>query len=387
MMKNILYLALVALLCFFIPNETNAQGCVAIRNMSCSSSLPNTGTALTLFNPGEFQLQLGYRYFRSFRHFRGEHEETNRVEDGTEVVNIFNSIDFGLSYAINGRLSLTASLPLIFNDRSSLYEHYGNSLDRNPNQRRFHTQSSGIGDLRVGLAYWLIDAAKYPKGNVALGVGVKAPTGDYGATGEFHKLDDDGNDYTIIQPVDQSIQLGDGGWGINLEIQGYHSLYKTTSLYFNAFYLSNPKNHNGVLRRANSDPDDSFSYFSVPDQYGARLGLNLLAFHALNFSIGGRLEGIPAFDIIGEENSYRRPGYVISVEPGLAFNTPQWTFALNVPVAAYRNRIKSVSDIERGRHGDAAFADYLINLTAAYRFGSNHGSMDMGKDVFKDEGR
>lgn len=383
-MKKFVYLALTGLLFYFSPKETNAQGCVAIRNMSCSSSLPNTGTALTLFNPGEFQLQLGYRYFRSFRHFRGDHEEVHRVEEGTEVVNLFNSIDFGLSYAINGRWSLTATLPLIFNDRSSLYEHYGNSIERNPEQKRFHTQSSGIGDLRVGVSYWLFDAARYQKGNLAVGVGLKAPTGEYGATDEFHKLDDNGEDYIIVQPVDQSIQLGDGGWGVNLELQGYHSLFKSTSLYFNAFYLSNPKNNNGVLRRANSDPENPFNYFSVPDQYGARLGLNLMAFHNFNFSLGGRLEGIPAFDIIGEENSYRRPGYVISVEPGIAYNNPTWTFSLNVPVAAYRNRIKSVSDLERGRHGDAAFADYLINLSAAYRFGNSHKMMGKQQDVFED---
>ncbi|MCB0662241.1 MAG: transporter, partial [Saprospiraceae bacterium] len=149
-MKKILGLGLCAMLYFCLPNETNAQGCVAIRNMSCSSSMPNTGTALTLFNPGEFQLQLGYRHFRSFRHFRGDHEEANRVADGTEVINMFNSVDFGLSYALNGRWSLSATLPYITNDRTSLYEHYGNSLSSNPEQKRFHTQSAGIGDLRIG---------------------------------------------------------------------------------------------------------------------------------------------------------------------------------------------------------------------------------------------
>ncbi|MCB0663562.1 MAG: transporter [Saprospiraceae bacterium] len=385
-MKNLLPTILVVAILSTFSNQIFSQGCVAIRNMSCSSGMPGSGNQASLFNPGEWQVQLGYRHFKSFRHFRGDHEEANRVEEGTEVINHFNSFDFGLSYAVNGRLSLTATLPLVFNDRSSLYEHYGNSVESNPARARFHTQSSGIGDLRVGASYWLIDPMKYHKGNIALGLGIKAPTGDYGVTDEFHKLDDEGNDYTIVQPVDQSIQLGDGGWGINMELQGFHTLFKYTSMYFNAFYLSNPKNHNGVLRRANADPEDSFNYFSVPDQFGARLGFNVSPLPHFGISLGGRLEGIPAYDIIGEEDSYRRPGYVVSLEPGLTYLSGPFSLALNVPVAMYRNRIKSVSDITRDRHGDAAFADYLINVNVAYRFGGSHEEMPEVQDVFKDTG-
>ena len=41
----------------------------------------------------------------------------------------------------------------------------------------------------------------------------------------FHKLDKEGNDYTLTKAVDQSIQLGDGGWGMSLEVQGYQMLF------------------------------------------------------------------------------------------------------------------------------------------------------------------
>jgi hypothetical protein len=48
------------------------------------------------------------------------------------------------------------------------------------------------------------------------------------------------------------------------------------------------------------------------------------------------------------------------------------TATLNVPVALYRNRTQSLTDIEnstpeREVHGDAAFADYLINFSLAWR--------------------
>lgn len=80
----------------------------------------------------------------------------------------------------------------------------------------------------------------------------------------------------------------------------------------------------------------------------------------------------------GSSAGYRRPGYVVSVEPGLGYFNQPWSFFLRVPVALYRNCVQSFEDKERTaetgvyRHGDAAFADYLINLGVSYRFGGNH---------------
>jgi hypothetical protein len=49
------------------------------------------------------------------------------------------------------------------------------------------------------------------------------------------------------------------------------------------------------------------------------------------------------------------------------------TVSLSVPVAMLRNRPQSLTDLEteqatgQPRNGDAAFADYLINFSVAYR--------------------
>ena len=94
---------------------------------------------------------------------------------------------------------------------------------------------------------------------------------------------------------------------------------------------------------------------------------------------GGRIEGGPAKDLIGGSAGYRRPGYAISVEPGVSYVSGKFTFDFTVPIAVERNRIQSYEDIQRTeetgqyRHGDAAFADYLINAAVTYRFGGkNH---------------
>jgi hypothetical protein len=66
-------------------------------------------------------------------------------------------------------------------------------------------------------------------------------------------------------------------------------------------------------------------------------------------------------DLIGGSKGFRRPGYAISADPGVSYSWGPNTLSLNVPVALYRNRTRSVPDrTVPGRHGDAAFADYLI---------------------------
>ena len=151
--------------------------------------------------------------------------------------------------------------------------------------------------------------------------------------------------------------------------------HKNPALYFNGFYLFNPKETNQTLTRGVPVNTTSLtSFHSVADQFAARLGLNY-AFApkaGLSASLGGRIQGIPSHDLIGGDAGFRRPGYVISIEPGLSYNMRGLSMNLNIPVALYRNRTKSVSDLSDPagqRHGDAAFADYLINFLVSYKLG------------------
>lgn len=360
-------------LLLLFSQTSSAQGCVAIRQMGCGGNSANTA----LFTKGQWQASANYRYFRSFRHFRGSHEEVERVENGTEVINKTHAIDLGLSYSLSNRFSVTATLPVISNDRSSLYEHYGNSLTANPEQKRFHTGSFGIGDLRLSGTYWLLNPEKHFKTNVAVGLGVKLPTGNENVNDEFHKRRaTDGSDSIFVRPVDQSIQLGDGGVGVSFEVQAFTALSHRALLFVNAFYLSNPRNTNNTLTRGGTAPtgEPLTAYHSVADQMAGRLGVNYFLWPAQGLAVnaGGRFEGIPAKDLIGKSEGFRRPGYIISAEPGLSWQNRNVFVTLNVPIALYRNRVKSVFDLADPtgqRHGDAAFADYSVNLGLAWRFG------------------
>lgn len=330
------------------------QGCVAVRNMST----PCTMAFDSLAQKNQYwQFSLNYRYFRSYKHFRGSHEETERVEEGTEVINNDNSVILGASYTINNRWNVSVVVPYIWIDRSSLYEHKGNNSGE-----RYHTQSNGIGDIRVSAYYALMPNSH--KGNLTAGLGLKMPTGDYKTMDWFHKQD--GLQYL---PVDQSIQPGDGGWGFTTELDFNYRLSNRFYGYFTGFYLFNPRNTNGVERSPNlSDGIPLSNEFSVTDQFLFRLGSRYVI-NNLQIGAGVRYEGIPVEDVFGESDGFRRPGYIISVEPSVIYSVNRrHTFGLNVPIALYRNRTQSVIDKQRTeitgeyRHGDAAFADYLVSV-------------------------
>ena len=75
---------------------------------------------------------------------------------------------------------------------------------------------------------------------------------------------------------------------------------------------------------------------------------------------------------------------MLSIEPGLSYDLHNFQLNLNMPFALVRNRTQSVPDMEteamtgEPRHGDAAFADFLLSFGLTYRFGGKrHADMDV----------
>lgn len=366
-MKRYILLSTTIIAVFAITtNDAFAQGCVAIRQFSGIGNAIGQGNIL---EQGEWNFNVNYRYFRSFRHFSGTTEHPHRVENNTEVINWTHLMDINVSYAINERAFAILSIPLAYNERSSLYEH--------GRTERHMTYSGGFTDIIMGGGYWLLSGEKAKSGNMALGGGIKIPTGNYGATSRFFNVGPEGQ--SEIRPVDQSIQLGDGGWGFIINGQGIWNLGKTTFLYYDGFYMFNPRNTNGVQTNRRRENE---AIMSVPDQYAFRAGIfkPVGGLHGLGFGLGGRIEGVPVRDIIGGSDGFRRPGYIVSVEPSASYMIGNFTATLNVPVALIRNRTQSLTDIanstpENTVHGDAAFADYLINVGLAWRITKKNKSV------------
>lgn len=357
--------------CLLTSGLAYSQGCVAIRHFSsCSGAHPEDN----VLGPGDLMLSANYRYFKSFRHFRGTEEEPDRVANQTEVINHSHAWDFVATYGISSRWYASLVVPTVINTRSSLYEH--------GREERHTSFSRGISDVRWSVGYWLVDPATLPKGNLAIALGMKLPTGNYQATDIFYNVGVDGS--PEVRPVDQSIQPGDGGFGITAEFQFYRELSPAWFLYGGAFYLSNPRETNGVrtFRETLSPILENESIMSVPDQYSLRLGISHPFTPAITGSLGARYDAVPVKDLIGGSGGFRRPGNVLAVDPGISFIAGPLALNLSVPVAVRRERPQSLTDREteemtgNPRNGDAAFADYVINLGVVYRFTSKKIKVD-----------
>lgn len=313
--------------------------------------------------PNKWQVSTTLRYQRSDRHFRGPHQEENRQFEGSEVINTINLFELGVRYNHSDRLSFSLGVPYFSAERSSPLRN---------NQRvvvdRTVTEARELGDITLTARRLLWKPAEHPNGNVSFGLGLKFPTGRYDVTDERVRLVN-GQRVTTVESVDQSIQPGDGGFGVILDAQVLQRvLGGKGAFYAGATYLANPESTNGTPTfRGNTGEE----VMSIADQYLGRVGMSYAApsWKGLGVSLGGRLEGVPVHDLVGDSDGFRRPGYAVSVEPGLSYSKGAHAFTLAVPVAVYRNRTRSVADrLEPGRHGDAAFADYFVMLGYWRRF-------------------
>jgi len=380
-----IFTVITACFAVFSLQNLSAQGCVAVRGFGGCGVAGGSGLALA---PGQWQVGTNYRYFKSFRHFKGDEEQFDRLVKQTQVINHSNTLDLSASMGLTLRTQLNVSLPVSYTDRSSYYEHGGQTTTF-PGARKTST-SAGIGDARIGISSWLWNPVSHTKSNLMLGVGLKLPTGNWNVQDSFYNVlvtdpvSGTSSRQTVYRPVDQSIQLGDGGLGLSLELQGFWEMAEGLFAYGNAFYILNPRGVNGTMtnRRASiMVPGNPVAQVftneymcSVADQYAARLGfLSQSQLHGLSFSWGVRLEGVPVRDLVGESYGFRRPGYTIAAEPGVTYMKGKTTVNFNMPIAMYRIRKQSVTDKEVqdatgvARNGDAAFADYLISLGVTYR--------------------
>lgn len=390
--------------------KVNAQGCVAVRQMGGVTAISPSGS----YNLGKGEVQMGinYRYFHSWRHFIGTDEQPDRQKTGGghdasgndrgNAVNIYShAIDFNFSYGLTNRLQLNLTLPWVHNERSQVLRQTAPAADT----FRYSVYAKGIGDIRLSANYWLFNPAKAGKGNIAVGLGVKLPTGNYAATdNKVPQADGTKKDFVIM---DQAIQPGDGGLGVSVEVQAFRQVYKSIYAFANGYYLFNPRESNGTYKSAPTIVKDKegnvlgtmtgYNVYASPDQYFARAGFltSVLKDKSLSFSLAGRWEGIPAYDAFGGQRAYRRPGYVIAIESGISYRIGNHGISLFVPYNFVKNRIQSAADIAQQDlqnsvitdpsqkvhvQGDAAFADYSITIGYTYRF-VKHAKMSTHKTL------
>jgi hypothetical protein len=218
--------------------------------------------------------------------------------------------------------------------------------------------ASGLGDVAFQAEYWLSDPKSPGRFTGSVGLGFKAPSGNDNLQATVYS---EGGD--VQMPIDESAQLGNGGWELILRAQGTAHIGGSLYAYASGYYGMSLQEHTDVM---NGD-----ALRGVPDTYSGRLGAAsiLPRIDGLVFSLGGRINGVTVRDIVGGGDLYwRRPGYVIYAEPGLTWTLGPNVASLSLPVRVYANKLDSLLDRSKERQIGASFAPYLLLASYARRF-------------------
>ena len=322
----------------------------------------------------QWQVSLSYRGLHSDDHYNGTQYQHVRKQNATYVVNNQQIADLTFGYTATRRLSFSAGIPYV--DSSwSIPTPFATTGPREEQNGR------GVGDLTVSGRFWLLDPEKHKTGNFSVGLGCKAPTGESDQDEKYPDLFTGTNN--TRKDVDMSVQPGDGGWGITLELQGYKKVGRAL-FYGYGNYLSNPRDTNttdSIIVGLGFGGNPAFQDLlknSVTDSYVLRAGSVIQIHGGLSGSIGLRMEGLPRYDFIGDSHGFRRPGYETFYEPGLIYTRGKSTWYLHVPFALMRNR---QANAYSGNPGDATFPDYIV--LAGYSYAFETTGHDSGADAGK----
>jgi hypothetical protein len=324
-----------------------------------AENVPRTARELQLLAPHDWSFAVSFRYFKSGDKFVGSTEDP-AGKNG--AVGKYPSLNLSGTYAFNSRWSLSVSLPLV-NPRDT-FPH----ADGQP-----HTTGPGlsIGDLRAVGSYWLFDPSRPRSGNMVFGFGIKAPTGKYDVTDSWFTPEG-----PIELPADIAVQPGDGGWGVILAAQGFQAFGRGAYFYGDGFYLINPRETNGTVTATVLAQTGLPIPLSVHDYYQARAGFGYMAWprHGISLRLGMRIDGIPTEDLIGGSNGFRRPGYVLAVDPGISVMSGDHTFSVFVPVAVARSQKQSVPEQDLGVRFGGSMAGEALIIAYSRRLGKSGAS-------------
>jgi len=272
-----------------------------------------------------------------------------------------HSVSLGLTYAVTDRLRLSVAVPFQ-TGRLSFIEDDG---------LRHTERVTDFGDVTVSGNAWLLDPRSGPTGNLMLGVGLKLPTASHRDSVEF---------FTKTGPAqrvaDPSIQPGDGGWGVLMQVQAFQQVFPGGLAYLSGSYLLNPRvQTEATIGRPIGLPGDPAAgtpyHLSVPDAYSLRSGVSYAVAPRwdLSASFGGRLDGVPVQDLVnGGDADFRRPGYSVFLDPGVDLSRGSSTFALNVPVRVHADRRANMYDRVIAVQGGGNLAKVQVLASYTHRF-------------------
>jgi hypothetical protein len=323
----------VVLLGAMRAEPTWAQGCVPSR-----FTTPAVGALGDIYlQRGTWQVAFAFRSLRSDELIVGKRVRNDLAPSGQPAMVNNESLNTSASYGVTDRLSVTVNVPL----QQGMHEaFYADSL-------RHRNSSSGLGDISVAASYWLRSAeALRPGGNVAVGLGVKIPTGGH---------DDEGRSWRA-----------DGSWGVIANAKGFQPVGERTYLFAGGSYTMNPRKTTSVLRSPGTTV-----FWSSPDTWEGSAGGNVRVSSGLGLSLtfAGMFYGTPRQDLIGGRDAGARlPATVGYLSSGIGAVRARHAVTVSVPIRIYMDFQTSYLDDAGGRPGGGGLSRRMILASYSVRF-------------------
>lgn len=324
------------------------QGCVCQRQNAAGYAGDNA-----YLKAGDWLVSTTYENFTSDRHYQGTDFIPSLTAKGP--TNVQNAFAIGLTYAVTNRLALTLEAPILVTSYT---------LNRVPpggtTAVKEGTHSNGLSDMTLRANYWMRSTYQ-ATWNVALSLGVQAPTGKADVTDTI---------YGRVVPEDVSVQPGDKAWAVPVGIQGFRE-FRRAAFFGSGTYLFNPRGTTGVptFFGSLSNPNNK-QLDSSTDQYLAQGGVVAKVWRKKwpLPSLSYRISGVPVNDVFGPSEGFRRPADVQFIEPGVSFQIGPQAFFFSTGILTYVNVKPTPAN---PNVTDATIPKYVFNLSFSRRISSH----------------
>jgi len=338
-----------------------AQGCILLRQTA-----PMFGTTGPIDEEvGSWTITFTGRSSVANTHYSGTVRQVQREIDQTFVVNRQHSMTMTIGHQLTPRISVNAGVPFV-------EASWGIPSPRSGGpSTRANENANGIGDITTLARFAILNPSTSSRSwNVMIGGGVKLPTGDNEATDIYP--DNTGRN-NLERYVDISVQPGDGGWGLIMDLQGYKSMGRVTA-FGSGTWLANPRDTGGPSRSNPAGTTTPSNVNTVSDQFVFRSGASVAVNRHITAFVAWRAEGVPRYDMMGASHGFRRPGVEMYWEPGVTFTSGRHSVSFNLPVGYYFNRFPNPYT---GSAGDSTFPKEVAIATYSMRFGGKSAAHTM----------
>ena len=297
MLRNILFLIIFTQ--FIILRSLNAQAC-------CSAGTPLISSLDIAATPAK-SLNVSVNYEYNF--LDNVYSGSQQIEGNRERLS--QSVLWEMSYGINDRWSITKIISYIQQRRRLKSKNVFNSNEE--------LTTRGIGDALIIIKYNLLPLTIIEQRQIALGLGIKAPTGK-------SDIEWDG----ILLPAD--MQPGTGSWDGIFWAYFYQGFLPVTRLnvFANASYRFNGNNNRFKISNSN------FSGYKFGNELITTAGLSYRTDSFFYLSLLLRYRQVDA-DEFAKSEVANTSGKWIYLLPGVNINFNSFSIRVSGQIPVYRN--------------------------------------------------